>query len=275
MSIWGDIENDLVTRLQSITHEASPVFNTVRGYMIAREDHFPQPILRERTPAGYVAVRSMFYDPEYYDIVRYVSVYIAAKSLRSQDGARHDFNNAPGLFTLMQLTNAELDGTSVPGSYTAFLSGASVVSADANILVVRLTYSLFTAYLSTITVDGNPLLEEHAVARIVVGSPTSRTADFVFPGSNGVLRQMLGTAPRPVDVRGILRASDEAGLVSREVQLEALARDWETHTVSDGSGLVLSDCVGKSYERTAGPTQRWGDLPVNRRFVLRFEQLTY
>ena len=275
MSIWGDIENEFVTRLEALTHEASPALATVRGYMIARDEHFPQPILRERTPAGYVTVRSVFYDPEYFELVRYISVYLAVKNLRSQDDARHGFDNAPGLFTLMQSANAALDGASMPGSHWAFLSGASTVAADPNTLVVRLTYVLYPSSYGTVLLDGDPLPDEDTPAQIVPGSPANRTADFVFPGSNGVLRQVLGPAPRPVDVRGILRAGDEQTLCSKEADLEALAHDSQTHTISDAGGRVLNDCVGKSYERQGTPTPRWGNLPLHQRFVLRFEQLTY
>jgi hypothetical protein len=256
-------------------YNGNPAFGTVRGYMIARSEQFPKSVLRDRTPACYVTFRSTFDDPDLLTLVRYFSVYVAVRNLRSQDDARHDVGNVPGMFSLIKVVNDELDGASLPDSQTSYLSGVSTMSADASTLVVRLTFVVYPFYSGAVTVDGNPLFDAGTAARVFVGSPAKRTVDFAFPGSNGVLRQVLGTAPRSVDVRGILRASDLAALQSKEDELEALASDSGLHTISDSGGAVLEDCAGVSYRRLGGPTQRWDNLPVNQRFVLSFEQLAY
>jgi hypothetical protein len=142
MSTLGDIENAIVNKLQAIQVGGEAVFQTVRGFMVARDVKYPEALLRERMPAAYVSVRSLFVDPESYHLVRYVGVFVAVRNMRSQEEARHGGDDGPGLFTLIESANGQLDGAAMPGGTVSYVTGASMVLADANTLVVRMTYAV-------------------------------------------------------------------------------------------------------------------------------------
>jgi hypothetical protein len=142
MSVLGDIENALVSRLEGITIGNEAAFASIRAAMVGRDVKWPDALLRERMPAAQVAVRSLFVDPEVWQLIRYVAVFIAARSERSQDEARHGGVGGPGLFALIEAVNGELDGASLPGGMASLLTGASTVRADTNTIVMRMTYSV-------------------------------------------------------------------------------------------------------------------------------------
>ena len=273
MSTLGTIENTFVSKVQALTYAAEPAFNTVRGHMIARNDTLPKAILSERMPAAYICFRSMFFDSDTLNLVRYFSVFVAARNLRRQDDTRHDVGGAPGLLTLLELVNDELDGLSMGDTYS-LMSGASTASADAKTLVTKLSYSVHDGYAAAaINLDGDAMFAEGSVAGMIAGTPVVKAADFTFPGSKGVIRQVLGTGPREIIIRGILRGADDDSLNDMETGLEALVGDAAVHTLSDFAGRTFSDCVGTSYKRSGNRARQWGNLPVSQKFVMRFEQL--
>jgi hypothetical protein len=142
MSTLGDVESAIVSKLEAIEVGGEAAFQTVRGFMVAREVEYPEAMLRERMPAAYVSVRSLFVDPETYRLVRYVGVFVAVRNMRNQEEARHGGDDGPGLFTLIESANGQLDGAAMPGGTVSYLTGASTVLADANTLVMRLTYAV-------------------------------------------------------------------------------------------------------------------------------------
>jgi len=180
------------------------------------------------------------------------------------------------MFGLVQLVNDDLDGATIATGYTALLSGGKTTSADERVLVVRLTYSVISpGFNQPLLLDGSAMFESGTIARLSVGSPRTRTAEFVLPAGNGSIRQALGPKPRSLAVSGYLRGADDAALDGQEAQLESLIGGVGTHTITEPSGRVLDDCVAVGLERRGHRTERWGTLPVSQQFVLRFEQLTY
>jgi hypothetical protein len=180
------------------------------------------------------------------------------------------------MFGLVQLVNDDLDGATIATDFTALLSGGKTTSADERVLVVRLTYSIISpGFNQPLLLDGSAMFESGTIARLSVGSPRTRTAEFVLPAGNGSIRQALGPKPRSLAVSGYLRGADDAALDGQEAQLESLIGGVGTHTITEPSGRVLDDCVAVGLERRGHRTERWGTLPVSQQFVLRFEQLTY
>lgn len=276
MSALGDIEDALVSRLGNLTFGGNPAFRMVRGQMISRSDAFPKELLRGPMPAATVSFRSLFFDDTLLSTVRFFSIYLASRNLRDQHDARHDADGSAGLFTLVESVNGDLDGATLATSFTSLLEGANTPTADSGTVTVRLTYSVQSQFSSlALTLDGNSLLASEALARLSVGSPRARVADFALASGNGTVRQVLGIRPRPVSVHGMLRAADDSALDTEESDLEALVTDPSTHTLSVPGGVSLSDCAVVSFERRGVRTTRWGSLPRTQRFVLRFEQLFY
>ncbi len=270
------LEGGIIDRVSQVEYGGAPAFAVVRGYGIGRDEKLPPPLPGERMPAAYVCFRSGFYDFELFTLARYFYVFVATRSLRKQDDARLPGEGRPGLLHLLGLVNAALDTQIVFGQTRVFLSGAQIVTADAQTLIGRLSYvSYGGTLLSDVTLDGEPLLPAGSFAEVVVGDAESREMAYALPGAAGLLRQPLAPGARTVALRGLLRAESDAALGEIEAGLEARVADPAPRTLVDASGRVLPECVVRAYRRRGPRATGGGELPVRQSFTLELIQLSF
>jgi hypothetical protein len=245
MARLGDLENALVSRLAEATQGGSPVFATVRGISGGYRSAIRDTLLRERTPAAYVAFLDESVAPETKTAVRGARfvVLLAARILRVGSNPRFGDVDSLGAFTLLDKARAQLDDYLVATGLRTVNVHEKFVEADERTAIYELLYRLWPIVEATLTFAGQALAGSASRMALEVGPLEVDTAQLSFAGLGGAYRRILWLNPRKIVWRGQLRASNDAAMNSIEGTIETVLAAQTSGNVADGTGRIFGGCV--------------------------------
>lgn len=106
-----------------------------------------------------------------------------------------------------------------------------------------------------------------AMIRVIHGEPSTATADFAFPGIDGVFSSMLGMRGQPITWQCEVQAS-ESVLAAIDSEIRELLRVAEPDAMTF-HGQTRTTCVLRRY-MPKGPRERLADGGYFARFDLVF-----
>jgi len=191
-----------------------------------------------------------------------LSVVVATRSLRGEDGVRVGADGQAGLWTLAERVAAALAQGDLAQTWRAVLleerpAGGTGGAADAlGTMVWEQVYAMCRpAAWAVPTFGGAALAGEGSHVEVEVGELERAGSAFSFPGIDGVFERHLGVRERPILWQGVLRAADDVGLNALEEGIEQEVREGRDKSLVDGFGRTFDACVLRRFTRR-GPRQR-------------------
>lgn len=258
MNSWTAIEAAVRSVLAGLTQGESGLLATVKGQTWRERKAVLAALARERLPAAYVLTVGR--DTGEKELRRpgrhLVNVWLAERSLRSEQEGWSGGEEVTGLLTLAARVAEALEGSIVDGDRRLRLIDEQPVSGPVGLLVWEQRYALSRqAEMVAPTFAGRALAGADSEMRVELGPLVRAGSYFAFPGVNGVFERNLGLRQRSIIWRGRLRASDDAALNAIEADIEGELADGQAGTMIDAWGRSHGSCVIKSYKRV-GPRGR-------------------
>jgi len=260
MSDWQTIESEVVSLLAGLSAGDGPLLATVAARNPRDRKAWVEAIGRERLPAAYVALTGRE-RPERVGQTPgrpALSVVLATRSLRGEDGARVGEEGQVGLWGLAeQVAEALVQGELAQTWRAVLLEERPAGAADAlGTMVWEQVYAVCRpAAWAVPTFGGTALAGEGNRVEVEVGELERAGSAFSFPGIDGVFERHLGVRERPILWRGVLRAADDVGLNAIEEAIEQEIREGRDKSLVDGFGRAFDTCVLRRFTRS-GPRLR-------------------
>jgi len=267
MSQLGDLENAIRSAIEAIELEASAVFADVAGWAGRFDRSAVDLIRRLRKPAALVG----FVEHRSGDGQRW-AVAVAGTGLRGGDEARTGSDDVTGIFQLLALVRASLDGPALGSGDRLTLLEEKLLDVDERVVICQQLYRAERACQQP-QYDGKVICGEASCVQVTVGPIEKDAVEFSFAGIDGVYRHELGLRGRSIEWQGELRAADAAALGTIESSLEDYLADPNPYDLIDGSGQTFSHCVLDGFERRGPRHVDAVTLQVRQAFRLVFRQL--
>jgi len=276
VTVYGDIEAGIVALIESIDDGGQPLFVEVRGALAADRKRALERLSRAHTPGAAVMVDGRQRVGADADVPGspQVTVWLAARNVRSSDSARLGDVDGPGVFALSETVISVLDGAMVADTWRLTLIAEQVVAADERTAVFEQRWQAQAASASTLpTYGGEVITGPASVVTIVVGNRVAESVPFSFPGVDGVFEHAVGVGSRRIEWSGTLHGDDDDALNAIETAIEALTGDGNARDVVDVSGRTFENCVLSEFRRRGPRDTHPTRGTVAQGFELRFHQL--
>lgn len=258
MSNWATIETTIASTLSGLTSGGAPLFATIRAVTWRDRKPLIAAIGRERMPAAYIAITSrgpgdkLWRDGGPVEL----SVFLAARNLRSDGGIRTGSTEGAGLFELVDAAAGPLRDLVIEGDRRLLLVEEKAAGGDEKCIVWEQQYELRNqSGMTPPRFGGVTLAGAESAVRVEIGPLGRASSTFAFPGIDGVFQRHLGTRERKVLWHGQLRAADDAALNAIEAGIEEELRSGRARTLVDPWGRAHESCVLDAFERR-GPRVR-------------------
>lgn len=267
MSQQGDLESAIRSAIEAIELDASKVFADVAGWAGRFDRLAVDRMGRLRKPAALVG----FVEHRSGEGQRW-SVAIAGAGLRGGDEARTGSDDVMGIFQLLALVRASLDGQTLGSGDRLALLEEKLLDVDDRVVICQQLYRAERAGQQPLY-DGQAVCGEASCVQVTVGPIEKEAVEFGFAGIDGVYRHEMGLRGRTVEWQGELRAADAATLDAVESGLEGYVADPSPHDLVDEFGRVFSHCVLDGLERKGPRRIDAVTSQVRQAFRLVFRQL--
>lgn len=276
MSELGDIEAGVIALVEAVEHIGSPALATVAGWAAADRRSAIEQVRTLAMPAVLVSVGQRERGPSGLGGVadERVTLLIAARSLRSADGARVGDVDSVGAFALADWVTLELEAAVIASAWRLAMLDQHVVATDKRTVVIEQRWAAERLVESSPpTFGGVAIAGEDSVVSMQVGALGSRDASFAFPGIDGRFVHRLGADSRSIVWRGLLRADDHDAMNALESGIEAIVAGGGAAVVGDSLGRTYSDCVALSYDRSGSRRIHASSGRIVQAFEIQFVQL--
>jgi len=267
MSQQGDLESAIRSAVEAIELATSVVFADVAGWAGRFDRSALDRIGRLRKPAALVG----FVEQRSGEGQRW-AVAIAGAGLRGGDEARTGSDDVMGIFQLLALVRASLDGQTLGSGDRLTLVEEKLLDVDERVVICQQLYRAERAGQQP-QYDGKAICGEASCVQVTVGSIEKEVVEFGFAGIDGVYRHEMGLRGRTIEWQGELRAADAAALDAIESGLEDYVADPSSHDLSDEFGRSFSHCVLDGFERRGARHVDAVTSRVRQTFRLMFRQL--
>ncbi|MBN2560662.1 MAG: DUF1834 family protein [Phycisphaerae bacterium] len=247
----GNLENAIVSRLESAEVSGSPVFQTVQGISGGYRPALRGAIRRERMPAAYVAFMDQPMAPEVKPAVRGVRfvVSVADRVLRVESDPRHGDVSSLGTFTLLEKSREQLDDYEPSAGLRLVNLHQKFVEADDRVAVYELLYRVWPVVEEALLFGGTAIAGSDSRMALEVGAIELEETEFRFSGLNGVYRHVRGVQPRTITWCGRIRGQNDAAVNGIEADIEEAVLLQTVGDITSGSSRTFCDCVLKRYMR--------------------------
>lgn len=258
MTGWQVIEEGFSAALAVMPDGGTPVLATVRCVTPRDRRSLLAAIGRERLPAAYVMVSGRDASDKTYRRAGsgLVSVWLAARSGRSDEEARRGGADVTGAFTLAEQTLACLHDLAVGSNQRVCFIDEQPISGEDGTVVWEQRYEVRTTTgMRDPTFGGMTLVGPLSEVQVDVGDLVTAVSSFSIPGIDGVFQRAVGTRERPIHWRGQLRAENHWVLGEIEAGIEEVLRQGRVDNVIDSWGRTHVGCVMRAFRRQ-GPQRR-------------------
>jgi len=252
MNAWETIEHTVVEALEALTSGESALLATVRGRTSRDRKLLLASINRERLPAAYVVTTGRDAGDKTFRRSGSpgLSVWLAARSLRSDDEARTGTTDVTGLFTLSEQAAGALQDLAVGSDRQLLLVDERPAGGEEGTIVWEQRYEVRRqSELTAPTFGGIALAGAASEVHVELGPVRRATSSFAFPGVDGVFERYSGLRARAITWRGQLRAAEDAALNAIESAIEDEVAGGQEKTMIDAWGRSHELCVATSFTR--------------------------
>jgi len=255
VSVWHEIENDIVQALEQLTEGGSPLLATVKGYTARDRKSLEAAIGRELMPAAYVSVthRTSSDKSSRRAGSAAISVILAVRSLRDDDEARIGSDKVTGIYELSEQAALALQVLIIATDRRLLLVDERRVGGEEGTVIWEQRYECRRiSEANAPTFGGVELAGTDSNVHVELGSLKRAKSSFSFPGIDGVFERDLGLRQRVIKWRGQLRAADDSALNGIESTIEQEIQESQVKVMVDSWGRSYASCVMDAFIR-CGP----------------------